>query len=107
MKVIAHLDASPLFPMSKYAGTGTQAALVSLPVFATLGRFIGSVDEIPMTDFILKLKSGLSDAEIDEVIDEFTISYYANSVQVYDFRSGFCNRLIFLENLLNQLKNPT
>lgn len=89
LKPMVFLDSSPIFSFSKFPSASSQTSLVSFTTFVRLSQgAVPSVEQIPMNAFLIKMVSGATDIDKDNVIDE--LKAYARSVSdasVFDYRT--------------------
>jgi hypothetical protein len=102
LKTIGSLDGSPYFYFSKYPVVN-QDAIVSLTTFMRLSHnHINSMDRIPMQSMQLKLRSDVTNQEIDDLIDEIQsliVSTRSEHVFIWDYREAIMRALLGLKIL--------
>eukprot|EP01118_Nematostelium_gracile_P005989 TRINITY_DN1916_c0_g1_i1.p1 TRINITY_DN1916_c0_g1~~TRINITY_DN1916_c0_g1_i1.p1 ORF type:complete len:581 (-),score=131.11 TRINITY_DN1916_c0_g1_i1:40-1782(-) len=88
LSVLATLDSAPAFTFSRYPTIETQDALVSFPTFVRLTNgTLSSVDDIPMKDFIIRLKDSVTSKDIDRVKNGLEqIISSEGKVYIWDYR---------------------
>jgi ABC-type antimicrobial peptide transport system permease subunit len=84
----AFLDSAPRFKFSSFPLVKGQDLIVSLPTFRALsGNYWKSVEEIPMTTFLLKINSKATKAQLDSVHEWLNDQLWEPDRRVWDYRS--------------------
>jgi len=92
-KSLAFMDSTPGFTMSPFPAIMRQDIIVSLTtlfniVKGTTSITVNTIEDIPLGNFIIKMKDGATDADIDRVVLAFQSLIQGDpTAEVWDFRN--------------------
>eukprot|EP01129_Flabellula_baltica_P004751 TRINITY_DN1678_c0_g1_i1.p1 TRINITY_DN1678_c0_g1~~TRINITY_DN1678_c0_g1_i1.p1 ORF type:complete len:1048 (-),score=207.61 TRINITY_DN1678_c0_g1_i1:23-3166(-) len=88
LKPLAFMDGAPGFKFSQFPVYQIQDFLVSFHTYLNIlnSTKYSSIEDVPIRYFIVKLKEGLSDSEIDEVKAEIGNIAFRHEFTMWDYR---------------------
>jgi ABC-type antimicrobial peptide transport system permease subunit len=84
LKPMGFLDSAPFFTFSEFPSVSSQSVLVSFTTYTRLSRVYKSVEDIPMSNFFIKMANNATDADKDALITRLKL---VSSAKVFDYRT--------------------